>query len=419
MAIRRRPRSRWRGKVFGRPARQSVPCSVSPLEPAGDLGAQREQLVDVDAGLDAHAGEHEGQVFARRVAARAGRVRAAADAGEASRRSGRRRSRARRRRWRARGRACRGSGRTRSARRRSARACSNRSRTARRVGVADGVGDADAVGAGVEQRLHAAQHFARCDLALDACSRRRCRCRLRSASSSRPRRARRGSAPTSATTSSGVLRRLARLCAWLADSGTSSRSASASMARSAPLQVGHQHRDEQARQRLRVGHQLGGVGELRQQARRHERADLDLALAGGVGVADPLDLALGRQDRRDALQAVAQADFADHDAGGEAAACACLRSGAPVWCRRMDAHFRHSAEHHPVVLWNASHSGSETSKPAHHRGHARHRPQDAAPARRGLRPPQHGARRRAGAHRAVGDQQAHRPARGATSARRC
>ena len=44
--------------------------------------------------------------------------------------------------------------------------------------------------------------------------------------------------PNSAITSSGVLRRLARLCSWLADSGTSIRSASSSMARSAPLRLG-------------------------------------------------------------------------------------------------------------------------------------------------------------------------------------
>ncbi len=42
----------------------------------------------------------------------------------------------------------------------------------------------------------------------------------------------------SATTSSGVLRRLARLCAWLADSGTSIRSAPLSSARSAPFRFG-------------------------------------------------------------------------------------------------------------------------------------------------------------------------------------
>ena len=44
--------------------------------------------------------------------------------------------------------------------------------------------------------------------------------------------------PISCTTSSGVLRRLARLWAWLADSGTIIRSAPPSMARSAPLKLG-------------------------------------------------------------------------------------------------------------------------------------------------------------------------------------
>jgi hypothetical protein len=52
--------------------------------------------------------------------------------------------------------------------------------------------------------------------------------------------------------------------------------------------------------------------------RRDERPDLDFALAGRAGVADPLSLALGRQDGLDALQAVAQTDFADHDAAGVA-----------------------------------------------------------------------------------------------------
>ena len=84
-----------------------------------------------------------------------------------------------------------------------------------------------------------------------------------------------------------------------------------------PPEVGHQHRDHQVRQGLRESHQLGGVGELRQEMRRDERADLDLALAGFPGAADPLDLALGRQHRLDALQAVAEADFADHDSRGE------------------------------------------------------------------------------------------------------
>ena len=44
--------------------------------------------------------------------------------------------------------------------------------------------------------------------------------------------------PISATTSSGVLRRLARLCAWLADSGSSIASAPESNAAIAPFRLG-------------------------------------------------------------------------------------------------------------------------------------------------------------------------------------
>jgi hypothetical protein len=41
---------------------------------------------------------------------------------------------------------------------------------------------------------------------------------------------------------------------------------------------------------------------LRQQARGHEGADLDLALAGGVGAAQPFDLLLGGQRAGDACR---------------------------------------------------------------------------------------------------------------------
>ena len=46
-------------------------------------------------------------------------------------------------------------------------------------------------------------------------------------------------------------------------------------------QVRHQHGDRQPRDRARECDDLGGVGQLRQQLRRHEAADLDLADAGG------------------------------------------------------------------------------------------------------------------------------------------
>jgi hypothetical protein len=53
------------------------------LQPAGHAAAQVEQLRQVDAGGHAHALEHEHEVFRVDIAAGAGRVRAAADAGQA------------------------------------------------------------------------------------------------------------------------------------------------------------------------------------------------------------------------------------------------------------------------------------------------------------------------------------------------
>ena len=79
------------------------------------------------------------------------------------------------------------------------------------------------------------------------------------------------------------------------------------------LEIRHQHGSEESRQCLRIRQHLRGVGQLRQQPRRHERADFDLALSRGVGIAHPFELARSRQDGGDALQAVAQADFANHD----------------------------------------------------------------------------------------------------------
>ncbi len=72
-----------------------------------------------------------------------------------------------------------------------------------------------------------------------------------------------------------------------------------------------QRRHGQTRQRQRVLHDRLGVGELRQQLRRHKRGDLDLAHPGGVFGVEPGQLRLGRHDLGDALQAVAHPDFAD------------------------------------------------------------------------------------------------------------
>ena len=94
-------------------------------------------------------------------------------------------------------------------------------------------------------------------------------------------------ARTSSTICSRVLRTLASECAALADTGIVILCTPASMAASAPLQVRHQRHHRPSGQRDRVPHDVGGVGHLRQQLRRHERSDLDLAQAGRVQRVDP------------------------------------------------------------------------------------------------------------------------------------
>ena len=68
----------------------------------------------------------------------------------------------------------------------------------------------------------------------------------------------------SSTASSGVLRRLARLCAWLADSGSSIAWAPLSIARSAPLRLGTSTDTESPGSVLACA-TTRGVGQLRQQ----------------------------------------------------------------------------------------------------------------------------------------------------------
>ena len=79
------------------------------------------------------------------------------------------------------------------------------------------------------------------------------------------------------------------------------------------LEVGHEDRHAKTGQRPAKRDELFGIGELRQQARWNERAHFDLALAGGVCVADPLLLPRRGHDARDALQAVTQAHFTNDD----------------------------------------------------------------------------------------------------------
>jgi hypothetical protein len=79
--------------------------------------------------------------------------------------------------------------------------------------------------------------------------------------------------------------------------------------------VRHQCHHRPIRQRHRVPHDVGGVGHLRQQLRRNERSDLDLAQTGRVQSVDPGELGCSRHRPRNALQAVARADFTDQYIG--------------------------------------------------------------------------------------------------------
>ena len=289
----------------------------------------------------------------------------------------------------------------------------------RRVGVADGVGDAHAVGAGVEQRLHAG-----------AAPR---------PSSTSPWIVQPKAVPTPPSISvfepGGVARgadaadlgdhvvgRLAQVGEAVRVAGRQRHAASgrrsASMRALGALQVGHQHRDEQAGQRLRdrprssavsasCGSRCAGTKEPTSISR------WPAACASRIHS----HLALGRQDasRCSAGRRAGRLRGSRRSAGSVLHVLSPCDAGlVPAMESTLDI----PDEHHPVVIWNARHSGSETQNRPSSR-HARPRSQDPAPARRGLRPPEHRARRRAGAHRAVGDQQAHRPARGTTSARRC
>ena len=78
-----------------------------------------------------------------------------------------------------------------------------------------------------------------------------------------------------------------------------------------PAKVRNQGRHGKAGQAQRVAHHRFDVGELRQQFGRDEGAYLDFAHPGGIFGVEPGDLVLGRQDLGEALQPVAQADFAD------------------------------------------------------------------------------------------------------------
>ena len=234
-----------------------------------------------------------------------------------------------------------------------------------RAGEADGVGDADAVDAGVEQRLQAAQHLARLHLALDRAAKRSADAAFDQRLRAR-RIARRAHAADLGDHFVGRLAQVGEAVRMACRKRHQHDVGAAVEGALRALEVRHQHRDDQIGQGLRELDQLRGVGELRQQPCGNERAHLDLALAGGVGGANPGLLALGRQHRANALQAVAQADFADDGAIGEAR----HGGGLQVGCRSKRRHRPHSrrSANSPGGIWESPRFRNGSAAGDHARG---------------------------------------------------
>jgi hypothetical protein len=182
------------------------------------------------------------------------------------------------------------------------------------IGVADGVREADAIDACIENGLDEAQNFGRLDATLDRAAERRAEADFDFTS-------RTGGVTRSANARDllhDFVGRLAQVGEAMGVARGQRHEHQVGAAFDRPLgafEVRHEHRSEKSRQRLRERDQFGRVGKLWQEARRNERADLDLALACRPRVANPLDLVLGGQNARDALQAVAQPYLADDDRG--------------------------------------------------------------------------------------------------------
>jgi hypothetical protein len=328
-------------KVLGKPRAPHRALQGLAVEPARDAPAQVEQLRQVDPGGDAHAFEHEDKVFGVDVAAGAGRMRAAADAGQAGVEA---RDADLQRRIRIRE--------PHAARvvemaapqpvARDAQGTLEQAAHHRRIGIADGVGKAHTVGAGIEQRLHQPQHFVRRDMALqraaEGCAH---------AAVDQCLRARRVARRTHA----GDLRhhlvgRLAQVGKAVRVAGRERHHHQVGLARDGPfgaLEIGHQHRGEQARQRLRIREQLGRVGQLRQQMRGHERAHLDLALPRPRGrrVSIRVCVRWAARGRCSGGRRAGPLRGQPHSAAGRRESSRCLRREGtapmvevPIWFRR-------------------------------------------------------------------------------------
>ena len=181
-----------------------------------------------------------------------------------------------------------------------------------RIGVSNRVGEAHAVSAGIQQRLHEAQNLGTIHVTLQGASE-------RSADSSfddSPRAC--GIAQRANTRDLGhyLVRRLAQVREAVRVTRGQRHDQQIGLTFDRALrafEVRHQNGSEQSGQRLGVRKNLCGVGKLREQPRRNERADLHLAQTRGMPPFDPCALAPGGKNRADALQAVAQTHFANHD----------------------------------------------------------------------------------------------------------
>ena len=77
--------------------------------------------------------------------------------------------------------------------------------------------------------------------------------------------------------------------------------------------VGGQGHHGQAGKAQRMPNHLGGIGQLWQQVRRHEGADLDFSQAAGMQGADPEAFMGQGHDGLHALQAISRAHFTDEN----------------------------------------------------------------------------------------------------------
>ena len=275
----------------------------------GEDRARRDQRIEIDAGVEPHRFEQEHEVLGDDVAGRAGRIGTAADTALRGVEGGdagvERRHHI---------------GEALPARVVEMRAAGlvadlradelEQPPDLRRIGVTDGVGKVDGVGAGVRHRRRHAQHVSLRHDPLDGAAE--------------------GGGERGLHLDLGealVAQRDDRahvsddLGMGLADIGDRMRLAHgdgycdhmrAGLERHGRVaQVRHQHDDTQVGNCTRLRDHLGAVGHLRQHLRRDERADLDLAQARLRQRRNPAVLGLGRQRALDALQPVARPDFAD------------------------------------------------------------------------------------------------------------